>query len=512
MTVSAPEALAPPTDLAGKSTRTRVPITPLRVTGRWAVLLGLTVFAFSDTFEAIRAEMAAHTLLTYLPAAAILCLVAAIGVTLRHDAEPPIYDRETDFIVGGAVLLVSLVFAGPLNRRYLPAYLVTHVDVLALLLFLFAGCVLVFGLRPAMRYRWVWLLSLSLFPMPYRVAVISLGNTRLAAGAVMLLLATAATAVAVGRTRRAALIGGLTAACLGATLLAIVWTAAPDARVLVYQWIPAVVGALTTGGIFYVKQRRGTGSLQPFPHRELQPLTAPRVPRAMILLAAVSVVVHLIGAPQVTTDAGVTVPGLDTLPPLIVPTAWQQIESSGVTPSLSNGWHAVRSRQIIEQRVGDPRFDRDARPRRVAVDAIETDTPLTLDIYIPAMQYDASGLRFSSPAKITLAGGVMGILQTMVDDRSNVTYNRLMWRWNNGVYTQQVTLYSVDNHENTAQFPQLLRRRETWQVAEGMLTLLLRGNAVTEDQNPQFKDRELLTECANALIDTQVAAIGVPHE
>lgn len=65
---------------------------------------------------------------------------------------------------------------------------------------------------------------------------------------------------------------------------------------------------------------------------------------------------------------------------------------------------------------------------------------------------------------------------------------------------------------HAAQFPQLLRRRETWQVAEGMLTLLLRGNAVTEDQDPQFKDRELLTECANALIDTQVAAIGVPHE
>ncbi len=512
MTVLPSDATAPEHVRAPDPARNRVVVTPLRVIGRWALLLGLTIFAFLDTLQAIRIEIAEHTLLSYLPAAAALCIIAAIGVTLRHEDEPAIYDRDTDFIVGGIVILVAIAFSALLNRRYLPAYLVTHIDLVSLVLFLFSGCVLLFGLRPAMRYRWVWLLSLSLFPLPYRIAVITSGNTRLAAGAAMLLLSVAATAVAVGRTRRRGISGALISFVLGAALLALILAAAPEAPVLVSQWMPAAGSALIVAAFFYAMERRGSGSLRPFPHRTLRPLTTPHVPRAALLLVGSAIVLHLIGAPKVTADPGVTVAGLNTTPPMLVPAEWQQIEFTGLLPSISNGWHAVRSRQVIEQRSGEAHFDYQSRPRRVAVDAVETTAPLTLDIYLPALQYDATGYRTSPPTEVALTGGVTAILQTMVDDQKNVTANRLMWRWNNGVRTQQVTLYSVDNHENTAQFPQFLRNRETWQVVEGMLTLLLRGNAVTEDLDPRFKDQELLTECANALIQTQLLAIGIGHD
>ena len=507
MTVSSPLA-ATGADPPPPVKSARVPITPLRVIARLAAVIGLAIFAFWDTFAAIGVELAAHTLLTYLPAAAVLCIVAAIGVTLRHDDEPPIYDRDTDFIVGGVVLLISIAFVVLLNRRYLPGYLVTHVDILGLLLFLFGGCVLAFGLRPAMRYRWVWLLSLSLFPLPYRVAVIMLGGNRISAGAVMLILATAATAIAVGRTRRSALGGAAISAGLGAVLLAVVAIVEPEARFLVYQWIPAVTCTVTTGVIYYIGRRQGTGTLRPFPHRGLNPLTAPRFPRAMILLVAASVLLHVVGAPTVRADAGITVPGLRTAPPMIVPAGWQQVDATGLLPSVSYGWHAVRSRQLIEQREGQARFDYQSRPRRVAVDTIETALPLTLDIYLPAMHYDLNGSRVSRPLEVPLSGGATGELQTLVDDRNNLTYNRLVWRWNNGFRTQQVTLFSVDNHEKTASFPKFLRFRDTWRISNGMVTLLLRGNATTEDLDPVFKDRDLLVECANALIDTQLATIG----
>ena len=186
MTVSpssggAPPTAQPPLPDGTSSARSPLAATPVRIAARWVLLVALTVFAYWDTVTALGIEMTQHTVVTYVPAAATLCLLAAIGVTLRHDDEPPIYDRDTDFIVATVVLLLSLSFQGLLNRRYLPAYLVTHIDVLSLLMFFFGGCVLLFGLRPVLRYRWVWLLSLSLFPLPYRVAVVTLGGTPLAA-------------------------------------------------------------------------------------------------------------------------------------------------------------------------------------------------------------------------------------------------------------------------------------------------------------------------------------------
>ncbi|MEZ5212897.1 hypothetical protein [Gordonia sp. (in: high G+C Gram-positive bacteria)] len=516
MTVSpssggAPPTAQPPLPDGTSSARSPLAATPVRIAARWVLLVALTVFAYWDTVTALGIEMTQHTVVTYVPAAATLCLLAAIGVTLRHDDEPPIYDRDTDFIVATVVLLLSLSFQGLLNRRYLPAYLVTHIDVLSLLMFFFGGCVLLFGLRPALRYRWVWLLSLSLFPLPYRVAVVTLGGTPLAAGTVMLALGVAASAVAVGRTRRSAVLGALASATIGVVLLALVATLAPDARSSAYQWIPAVGCAVLTGVFMYVQRRRGLGSMRPFPHRALRAPTAPRVPKAATLLTVVAAGLHLIGSPAIRVDAGVTVAGLSTAPPLLVPLGWHQIETTGVLPSTQNGAEARRMRQVLEQNHGETRFDAQARPRRIVADTVETALPLTLDVYLPALLYDISNTRVSPETAVTLPHGVTGVLQTLVDDQRLLTYNRLAWRWNNGHSTQQVVLFSVDNHEPEAPFPQFRRRRDTWRVVNGMLTLLIRGNAVTEDLNPRFKDRELLTETAGALIDTQVAAIGGGH-
>ncbi len=482
--------------------------TPARVAVRLLAIAGLAVFAYWDSFRAILTEITANTLLSYAPAAAVLCLVAAIGVSLRHEEERPIYDRDTDFIVGIIVLIMAIAFQGLLNLRFPAGYLITHIDVLSLLLFLFGGCVLLFGLRPTLRYRWVWLLSLSLFPLPYRILVLALGNTRVTAGAVMVLMAAVATGIAVGRTRRRAFQGAAGTLLIGALLLAAVWLTNEYASLAVYQWVPSVGAAFLAGSYWYIHQRRVAGTLHPFPHRDLRPLTAPRVPRAIALLAAAAGVLHYIGAPVVPPYAGPDIPGLTTRPPLIPPPGWIQERTSGLQPAPMNGLDAVRERQFLVQRTGEARFDVHARPRRIVVDTIETRSPLTLDIYIPALTYNVSGTRTSPIIDVPLPHGVTGQLQTIVDDAQLLTYNQLTWRWNNGTWTQQVTLFSVDNHENDAPFPQYRRRRDTWRVISGMLTMLFRGNAVTQDLNPRFKDRDLLVETAEALIETQVDAAG----
>lgn len=480
----------------------------VRIGIRLALLAGLTVFAYHDTFQVIGVEIAEGSLIVYLPAAAALCLIAAIGVSLRDRYEPPIYDRQIDVIVGIVGLLLALSFKGLLNRRYTPAYLVTHIDLLSMLLFLFSGCVLLFGLRPALRYRWVWLLSLSLFPLPYRILVVALGYSRVAAGAAMLVLGVAASAVAVGNTRRRAVIGAMMSATLGTVLLVLLAWAAPNARLELYQWVPAIGCALATGIYMYIDRRRAAGSLRAFPHRRLKPPTAPRVARGATVLVVAAVGLFLIEVPQTARDAGTTVDGLQTRPPLIVPPGWHQVEATDVLSSRPNGRDAVRMRQILAQDTGEARFDVHSRPRRVIVDTVQTRFPLTLDIYLPTARYRLSGVRASEEFTVRLPHGVEGVLQTLVDDREILTYNRLVWRWNNGVQTQEVTLFAVDNHEPDAPFPQLRRPQHSWEVVNGMLVLLFRGNAVTEDLNPEFKDRDLLVELAGALIDRQVAAIG----
>lgn len=487
----------------------RVTSTPALIVARWVLLAGLTVFAYWDTLASVWTELVEQTMLTYLPAAVVLCLIAAIGTSLRDKDEPRIYDRDTDIIVGTVIGILALSFQRLLNQRYLPAYMVTHVDLLSLLAFVLAGCILLFGLRPAARYRWVWLLSLSLFPLPYRIVVVSVGHSRLAAGAVMLLLGIAATTIAVGVTRRRALIGAGSATVLGAVLLTLLAVFAPTANTAVYQWVPAVGCAVIVGVAMYITRRHRTGSLRPFPHRRLRAPTAPRVPWAAALVTLAAIALHLTGAPHVQRDDGVTIAGLRTTPPMAIPAGWHPLEATGLLPSNLHGWNAVRMRQIIEQDNGEARFDLQSRPRRVVVDTIETSRPLSLDVYLPALLYDISGTRVSPARPVTLPHGVTGVLDTIVDDQRLLTYNRLTWRWNNGTWTQQVTLLSVDNHEPTATFPEFRRKRDSWEVINGMATLLFRGNAVTEDLTPQFKDRDLLTECAAGLIGAQLARSGV---
>ena len=497
-----PEAPVP--DAAAPETASAEPVIITRTLVRWVVLIGLTAFAYWHTLLAVASEIAAHTLLSYFPAALLLCGIAAIGVTVRRGPEPPIYDRQADVIVGLVLLVLATFIQVMLDARLTIVYLTAHVDLVSMWFFLLAGAVLLFGLRPAARYRWVWLLLLSMFPLPYRVLVVTFGATRLAAGIAMLILAVAATAVAVGRTRRRALSGAAAAAVLGGITLAAVHLLAPGADFGAYQWIPSLTCAGVTSAVMYVDQRRGTGSLAPLPERDVLPLTARNVRWGAAALAAFAVVVHLNGSPLAPVDTGPTIPGLRLLPPLTLPAGWHETSQTEVRSDHLYGVGSTAMRQAIRQDTGSPRYDKSSRPREVMVDTLVTRTPLTLDVYPTFVNYDIDDDRTGDPTQVHLPHGVTGTLQTTVDDTRNLTFERLTWRWNNGADTAQVTLFTVDDHRPGAVFPLVTRPSQTWQLLNSLLTITLRGKAVTEHQTREFKDYELLTGLATGLIDTQV--------
>ncbi|NDZ93537.1 hypothetical protein G3I13_23545 [Streptomyces sp. SID6673] len=473
---------------------------------RWVLILAAAVVAFWHTLDAVIEEMHAYTLITYLPAVVVLVVIAAIGVSWRRGPELPIHDRQTDVIVGTIILIVALTLS-LMNLRYSRAYLTTHVDLLGLWMFLLGSSCLMFGLRPVARYRWVWLLLLMIWPVPYRVEVLTFGGGPLVAGGIMVAFGAAATAVATARTPRRGLFGAAIAGAVGAVALIGLRLVFPNASMMAYQTVPAVGAALVASAWLYIDYRRRQGDSWSPLGRAMSPVSVRRVGRPGFLVVVLAVAMFFIPIPSFGQTPNTHIAGLDTRPPVMVPPGWVagQVARYDWVDSLY-GPGATMTVQNIFQSKGSLEFDKFARPRKVAVTSIETVAPLSFDVYPVIFTYYLIGDRFSTSVPVQLPHGVTGSLQSVVDDESYLTYNRLSWNWNNGERTQRVTLLSVDNHDPDAVFPTpdmtIARNLSTF------LTVLLRGTSVTVDLEPQFKDRDLLVGCAEDLINAQVDATG----
>ena len=480
----------------------------VRLLWRWLALIALTVLAYWHNLGQIAREIVIlGSDLDYIVVVLVLATMAAYGVTLRRSEERAIRDRQTDIIVGVIVMLLSFCFAGALTNRFTGSlYLLTHLDLLGLWTFFFGGCILMFGLRPAMRYHWVWLFGLAASPIVYRIALLSLGGNEVAAGIVMTALGAFAAAIAVGRDRRSALVGFVAAGVVGLVIIAVVRAVRPSAPLLVYQALPAVGSVFVVGLIAYLRRRRRT-SPRPFD----RPLYEPGVDRVKVGAAAVlvvsAVITLLLPYQRVVVTPTPTIAGLNTRAPLIVPDAWRQ---DG--PTLRYDWvgdfygpGAVLARQNLLQQTGDVAFDKEARPRKLIADTIETRYPFRFDLYPLVFTYDLFGDRFSAPVLVMLPHGIPAVLEVILDDTRYLTYTVLSWQWGNGEHAQKVALWSVDNHEPDAYFPQpdqtiLKNLRQLFNVT-------LRGDAVIRDDQPDFKDRQLLLDAGRDVVNAQLSRV-----
>lgn len=500
MTTDTTERIAPPSR-ALATTRT--------IAIRWAILLALTVLAFWRTIRAIAEEMLAHTLISYVPVLILLTIIAAVGVSFRGHDEPPIHDRQTDVIVATVILVPALALQVMVTPRYGQVYLTTHVDLLALWLFTLGGAVVMFGLRPVVRYRWVWVIFLGIFPVPVRVAILWLGGGPLIAGAVVVALASAATAVAAGRTRRRALFGAALSGAVGLVgLFALYYGwivfggSVPPLAVMVS--IPPLGCALVACTVTYIDRRRRRVGWGPLLGRPVNPPTLPRVGRPFLLAVVVAVLLAFIPVPPVGTWPSARIPELRTDEPLPVPAGWTQesVERYDWVSRLY-GPGSVLIRQVLVQNRGSTQYDDLGRPRRVVVDTVDSIRPLALEVYPNIFRYNLVGDRFSSSVEVPMPHGVRAWMWNVVDDSRYLTYDVVSWWWNNGYRTQQVMIWAVDNHEPDAYFPQ--PRITIAENLNSMLTVLFRGNAVIQDGDPQYKDRNLVVPLARDIVEAVVA-------
>lgn len=473
---------------------------------RWLLILALTLVAFWRTLGSLCDTTVGGGLNGYVWMVPLAGILAAQGVARRPRTELPIHDRQTDVIVGVMGLVFAILLCGVLMRRYGLYFHLLRFDLLGMWVFVISSAVVLFGLRPVGRFLAVWVLMLMIFTLPYHVMVIVLGGGRAAAAVATILIAAAATGIAVGRGPKRALPAAVGTVILGGALLLALHAYSPAAPVFAYQMLPAVTALAVVLLVDYIVARRGASSNRLT--RTVAPLATKQVLSVIPLLVVVTIVLTLVRLPAQGSPEATRVDALSITGPLTAPAGWR-VTSTGDYPWVRrlHGPIATLTRQRMVAEVGNPKWDKLSRPRTVVVDNVITDRPFSFNVYPAKVLYDITATRLSQVRRVELGFGVTGELISGVDDRMLVTWNMLQWTWRNAKTAQRVLIFTVDNHEDDAPFPEpsgaLLPTLNT------LITVLFRGNSAVDDKNPTFKDADLLTVFGQALVAAQLAPLGV---
>lgn len=479
-------------------------ISPIyRLIIRWLLIAGLTLFAFWDSFASLVNTTRQGGIGGYVWTVPIVALLAAQGVARRKRTELPIHDRQTDFIVGLIGLGMALLIQGALLDRYALYFHILRLDLLACWLFVVSCSVMLFGLRPVIRFAWVWLMLTLVFALPYFLAVVLLGGGKFAAGTATLFIAAIGTGTAVGRTFRRGVIGSLGAWAVGFAVLITISTVIPNAPMLVYQQVPAITAICLVGGAMYLVARKGVPKR--LLDRKVEPLAAKQVWSSVPIVVVATVALSLCPLPTETTTAPISRPSPAALVqgrPLQPPIGWTVIEQREY-PQVRRlyGDGAVLVRQYMLADSGNPNWDKQSRPRTVVVDSIVSRRPFSFGTYPSRIVYGLTSARISGQRQLDLDMGVQGRLLSVVDDNLLVTWNSVQFAWGDSDLAQRVTVFAVDNHEATAPFP--TPSTSVGSNIRTLVTLLFRGNAVLDERTPVFKDQELLRTFTRGLVAAQ---------
>jgi hypothetical protein len=139
------------------------------------------------------------------------------------------------------------------------------------------------------------------------------------------------------------------------------------------------------------------------------------------------------------------------------------------------------------------------------VDNVITDRPFSFNVYPAKVLYDVGATRLSQPQPVDLGYGVAAQVVSVIDDHLLVTWNMMQFTWRNADRAQRVLLITVDDHDPAAPFPQpsgaLLPTLNT------LFTVLFRGNSAVNDDDPTFKDLDMLTTFGRDLVRAQLQPV-----
>lgn len=479
-----------------------------RLIVRWGLIAVLTGFAFRRSIVNLIDISRNDTLAGYVWTVPTAAVLVAVAIARRKRTELPIHDRQTDIIVGILGFGLALLIQGVLLPRYALYFDLLRLDLVAMWLFVASSAVVLFGLRPVIRFAWVWGMLSLVLALPYYIAVIALGGGKTAAGAATLLIAGLGVGIAGGTSYKRGFFGSLAAWVVGFALLAAVTVYLPDAPMRVYQQVPALTSIVVVGVAMFLLARRGRPKR--VLERKVEPLAAKQVWAGVPLVVTVAVALSMFPLPSSPNTVIFARPSeypLSLGMPLAAPPGWTTSgQITRIPVSRLYGPKAVLVRQQVTADVGNPRWDKTARPRTVVIDSTVSERPFLLGTYPSRVLYGLTAARMSEARKVDLGSGVIGNLLSVVDDQMLVTWNSLQFVWGDKNLAQRITIFAVDNHEPDAPFPQ--PSQTLVPILRTLITLLFRGNAVLDQRTPTFKDADLLSQFGRALVAAQLGPAG----
>jgi exosortase/archaeosortase family protein len=130
-------------------------------------VVGLTVAAFHYSLSSLLQTLGYDTPLAYVA----LVPVMAVGLAWIHRVpravEPPIHDRQLDYILGLPLIIGTVIAAFVLPQRLGLMYWFDRVDLLLLPAFVAGATILIFGTRVAWRQKLAICYLLLAWPWPY---------------------------------------------------------------------------------------------------------------------------------------------------------------------------------------------------------------------------------------------------------------------------------------------------------------------------------------------------------
>lgn len=486
--------------------RARVSLATLAV--RWLVLVVAALVVFRRlSVSLLVADLGVNAGLSYLVVVPLLAVLAAVSVQRQGRPVVEIHDRETDVIVGGFVLVVTISAAALLTPELGPIFHLWRIDLLLVWSFSLGAAILLFGLRRAIQYRRAWLVLLLLWPLPFRLVVFTVGEGNLVTIEVLLLLIATAVVAQGSRPAERWWPVPLVAAPVGAVLVAIL----PVYHLTVLIAAPAATVALIAL-VWWWRADAG---------RPRQRLRAPVVSRpwtsygALLVACLVSLVLVPAPPPVVTPqvpDGMAAAPAGDG-----VPSGWQLVSRSGYPDqTVFFGRGSTWQRSVLEAdgaATAPDAVDSKGVRRRAVVDELTTQRIRTLTIFPLQTTYGDTGTTLSAGEPVDLGHGVEGTLHSGVDIEQNVTWTLLTFtvalpanRATTPVaepdlpIAQRITVILVDDHRPDATFPQ--PQNAILGSVRSTLSGILRGTGSVEQAPP--KTPQLAIALARQLLELKV--------
>lgn len=462
----------------------------------WVLVISLAV-AFHDTlariFEVGFIGLEHDILIIWL-----MAVVLFIGLDRKRARALNIHDREVDYIIGGIALIIAVTAKALLLPRFVEWDALLRLDIFAILVFAFGASGLLYGMRSTLHFGPGWALLFFYNPPVHLIVSTLFGGGWWGMAMANVIGMALAVVVALNRDLVQKIYFSLFTLVVGMLLAAVM-------RLIHIPYIYlASVPAIVAAAVVVYNTSRGNPTQWAFLRRRVPTVKNARWASVLIIIA--TVVLALNPVPRSPWDPDL-LPAGPTAPPSPGISVSQDWEITGYQDYGWAGQYFGPGSSLVRQQLTaheyNPEWDQSGLVRNVMVDTLLATDYYQARAFGDETLYSTLTGRRSETLTVDLGYGIEGRVYTVLDESDFLTYTKLVFSWTReDNVVENISVIAVDDHRPEARFPQLAP--SLGMMLTQVLTILLRGNAVTVDTQTEYKDLGLVTEAAQDIVSWQM--------